>query len=134
MINILLCQANQFAGQTLGYPAQSGYPTPAQQQSRYPTSQGSYPGARPGYPVTQQAYAGGQPGYPPTPQPAAQPPAGYPAGPQTQTYGATPGYPSGQPGYPGAQPGYPTAPGYPQQPQRKLDPEHMPSPVSNIFF
>ncbi|XP_053619272.1 protein transport protein Sec24C isoform X1 [Plodia interpunctella] len=78
-------------------------PPPASQQRQY---QGMPPAPQPGY--------GQQPGYAMAPmptqqQPQYQPQSGYP-----------PQFPAQQPSYPGQQ--------Y-QQPQKQLDPDHMPSPI-----
>ena len=52
---------------------------------------------------------------------------GYPPMPPAQGgYPPQPGYMPQQAPFPAAQPSYPSS----QQPQRRLDPDHMPSPVS----
>ncbi|XP_054266552.1 protein transport protein Sec24C isoform X2 [Macrosteles quadrilineatus] len=89
-------------------PQQGKYPSPTQPSEMYSNS-GGYPAVN--------SYGGPQPGgYPPQPQAQPQPQPGYP-GYQTASH----------PPAPGAYPG-PTYPGQ-QAPQRRLDPDQMPSPL-----
>nr|XP_014086954.1 protein transport protein Sec24C [Bactrocera oleae] len=121
-----------------GMPPMPGYPPQPQQQAYPPQTQ---------MPQRQQQQQ--QPGFPPQPQHTVYPSqAGQPGYPPQQ-----PGYPPQQPlqtGYPGqmmppTQAGQPPMPGRPgynqppapggmyQQPQRRLDPDQMPNPISVII-
>jgi len=96
-------------------PPQPGkYPSPPHPQDMYNNS-GGYPAVN--------SYGGPQPGgYPPQPQQPPQPQPGYP-GYQTASQPPAPGSYSG-----GAYPA-PTYPGQQAPPQRRLDPDQMPSPL-----
>ncbi|MBS5479093.1 MAG: winged helix-turn-helix transcriptional regulator, partial [Coriobacteriia bacterium] len=103
------------ANTPVGFPATTGYGTPAQYPAAQPGS--PWPYGAPSHEIGagiaagQQAYPSGYPGY------GTQAAGGWAAAyPQSQ-WGATPAYPGSMPGYPGGTSAYPTpAPGYPAAP------------------
>ena len=108
------------------HSSMAGPPRPGMQPAGPPAPYGAVPSSMASGPHMGQP---GPPGMGMPPRPGMMPPPG-PGGPPNQ-YGGQPGA-GGYPGQPGGQPGFPQQPMAPQQPAapRRLDPDQMPSPVS----